>query len=206
MTDQPPRDEELVDSPDELIDGYTLDQLSEYLDEGRTPPDPGIDDSAECQHALASLERLRALSAEVLADDAAHLPTPEESWIQSIMRGISREVRAGRPVPIHHPDENTDLTITEGAVRALIRRAGDSVPGAVIGRTRFDGDIADPAAPVSVGITVTAVAHVPLRSLADRIRNVVRAALTAHTELNVAAIDITVTDIYSDTRNRTAAP
>jgi len=41
--------------------GHTIEDLSDYLDRGRTPADPTIDDSPECQIALRSLQRLRTV-------------------------------------------------------------------------------------------------------------------------------------------------
>ncbi len=186
-----------ADDVDELIDGFSLDELSDYLDSAREPVRLDIEESPEARHALARLERLRVLSGELLDADSATAASPDESWFQSIIRGLSREVRAGRPIPILSPDPAVKLTVSEGALRALIRDTGDSVPGAIVGRTRFDGDLTTPGAHVTVNIDLTAYAHIPLPDLADRIRAATADALHLHTDLTVAAINITVTDIYT---------
>jgi uncharacterized alkaline shock family protein YloU len=200
MTESTPPGASMDDG--ELINGYSLEELSDYLDSGRSPRNADIEDNPDCRHALDRLERLRELSAELLSEETDAVDTPEESWYQGIMRGISREVRAGRPVPIRHPDPNVDLSVTEGAIRALIRTAGDSVDGAIIGRTQFGGDITVPDAAITVEVDVTAYANTPLRALAERVRAAVGAQLGIHTELNVTNIDITITDVHVPRQHR----
>lgn len=176
--------------------GYTLDDLSDYLDRGREPAIPEIDENAECQAMLASLERVGSLSEQLVARDAAALPAPDESWIMSLLTTIGREVRAGRDIPLASSDPAISLVITEGAIRELIRAAGDSVDGVLVGTCAITGDITEPGAHVSVAVTISVVLSAPVRELAQAVRERVHSELLAHTELAVDEIDVTVTDVH----------
>lgn len=93
MTRQPP---DPLAFDEERIGGYTIEDLSDYLDRGRTPRNPAIEDSPECRLALSAIERLRSASRSLIETDAANTPAPSESWFTSIICHISREVRADR--------------------------------------------------------------------------------------------------------------
>lgn len=179
----------------EDLDGHTIEELSDYLDAGRTPADPSIDRSPGCQIALDALGRLRALSPELLAADTAAEPAPDEGWVQNILAGIALDARAGRRIPITAPAPTADLGITEGAVRGLIRAAESAVPGVLVGKCRFDGDVTVPGEPIRVRVDVSVPYGDSIPDLADRLREEIGARLMAHTTLNVTAIDITVHDI-----------
>lgn len=180
------------------LNGHTIEDLSEYLDRGRTPRDESIESSAECRLALAALERLQGASRSLLERDAERAPALGESWFAAIFANVAREVRAGRDIPLAHPDPRTDLSLTEGAVRALIRSVGDAVPGALIGRCRLDGDVTVPGEPITVSVSVSALGKTQLPALADRVRAAISDALSRHTELTVAAIDVTIDDVIYD--------
>ncbi|UCR88121.1 Asp23/Gls24 family envelope stress response protein [Mycetocola spongiae] len=177
--------------------GKTIEELSEYLDAGCTPADPRIDNDPEAQKVLAALTRLRRLSRDLLESDARDSSAPDPSWFSGIMNNIAREARAGRSIPLSAPVEDLDLSVTEGAVRSLVREAGDAVPGALIGSCRLEGDVSSPGAPIVVNVTVSARAHTPLPELAERVREAVSSALTTHTELALAAVHVTVTDVHA---------
>lgn len=179
----------------EDLDGHTIEELSDYLDAGRTPADPSIDRSPGCQIALDALGRLRALTPELLAADTAAEPAPDEGWVQNILAGIALDARAGRRIPITAPARTADLGITEGAVRGLIRAAESAVPGVLVGKCRFDGDVTVPGEPIRVRVDVSVPYGDSIPDLADRLREEIGARLMAHTTLNVTAIDITVHDI-----------
>src|SRR5689334_24329059 len=106
--------------------GYTLDDLSAYLDRGRTPRIAAIEDDAECQAVLAEIERPGALSRRLVEQSAEPI---DAGWLDRLMGGLGRELRAGRDLP--YPDSTPErrFVITEGAVREIVRRAGDEVDG-----------------------------------------------------------------------------
>ncbi|GAA3663625.1 Asp23/Gls24 family envelope stress response protein [Microbacterium marinilacus] len=179
----------------EDLDGHTIDELSDYLDAGRQPADPSIDQSPGCRIALDALARLRALTPDLLAADIAAEPEPDEAWVQGILAGIALDARAGRRIPIRSTVPGADLGITEGAVRGLVRAAEEVVPGVLVGRCSLDGDVAEPGASLRVGVEVSVPYGQPIPDLVDRLRAEIAARLAAHTELEVAGIDISVRDV-----------
>lgn len=177
------------------LDGHTIEELTDYLDAGRTPADPSIEGSPGCVLALDALERLRALTPVLIARDEAAEPAPETSWVQSILSGIAMDARSGRRIPLSDPDETSDLAITEGAVRGLIRAAENVFPGILIGRCRLNGDVTASDAEVGVEVDVSVPFGEPIMQLADRLRVEIAARLRRHTRLAVTGIDITIRDI-----------
>lgn len=179
----------------EDLDGHTMDELSDYLDAGRIPVDPSIEASPGCRIALDALERLRRLGPALLDQDTAVEPQPDDNWVRSIIDGIARDARAGRriPFPVAEPDD--DLAITEGAVRGLIRAAGDGVPGVLVGRCRLDGEVTVPGAPVRIEVEASVAYGLPIARLAERLRGAIGERLGTHTELNITGIDVVVHDV-----------
>jgi uncharacterized alkaline shock family protein YloU len=179
----------------EDLDGHTIEELSDYLDSGRSPADPSIDESAGCQIALDALERLRALTPELFVSDTAAEPEADETWVQSILAGIALDARAGRRIPIVIDLPGSDAGITEGAVRGVIRAAENTFPGVLIGRCRFEGDVTVPGEPILVRVDVSVAYGLPILDLVDLLRAEIATRLRAHTTLNVTGIDITVSDL-----------
>ncbi|GAA2016378.1 Asp23/Gls24 family envelope stress response protein [Microbacterium ulmi] len=197
MTDQrAPDPRRLGFEPDDL-GGHTMDELSDYLDAGRVPRNPSIEEHAGCRLALDALERLRGLTSALLAADAAAEPPADEGWVKRVLGGIALDARSGRRIPFADPDDSADLGITEGAVRGLIRAAENAFPGVLIGSCRLDGDVTLPGAPIRVEIDTSVPYGEPIPHLASRLRAEIAGRLRLHTELNVVGIDITVYDIRS---------
>ena len=179
-------------APDDL-GGQTMERLSEYLDAGRVPPDPAIDASPGCQIALDALERLRGITPELFESDIADEPAVDEGWLSGLMGMIALDARAGRRIPL--TSDSGDLGITEGAVRGEIRAAEAAVPGALIGRTRLEGDVTVPGAPIRVALDVSVPYGPPINDTVARLRAAVFERLRQHTELDIVGIDITVHDV-----------
>ena len=179
----------------EDLDGHTLEELTDYLDAGRTPANRSIDTSPGAQLALDALERLRELSPQLLATDADREPDLDESWVARILNGIALDARAGRRIPLSSPDTHADLGITEGAVRGLIRGAEHATPGTLVGRCRLMGEVTEPGAPVVVELDASVMFGEPIPALMKSLRTEIGKRLRKHTELNVSAIDITVRDV-----------
>ena len=182
------------------LDGHTIEQLSDYLDRGMVPSDPTIDSSPGCQIALRSLSRLHSIAAGVLEAEARAEPVRDDSWIERIISRIVLEARAGRTIPFHSPSGTARLAITEGAVRGIIRGAGDLMDGVLIGRCRLEGDVTVPGEPITVTVDVSVAWGESIPGMVERVRHAIREALTKHTELTVVGIDITVHDIQSADR------
>jgi uncharacterized alkaline shock family protein YloU len=172
------------------------------LDRGRQPYDPSIEGSAACRLALASLTRLTELSDSALRREADREPDRDEAWISGLLDAIRSEVRSGRDVPVRHPDPTHRLALTEAAVRGMIRRAGDTMGGVIMGRCTLDGEISVPGAVVRIDVTCALEFGLPVAVAADRLRERIRYALERHTELTVGDIDVTVDDIYPPQEER----
>lgn len=182
--------------PEDDLDGHTMEELADYLDRGRTPRDPDIEGSAACRLALTNMERLRELSMGALQRRADAEPDRDTGWVDRLLDAIRSEVRSGRDVPIAHPDPHLRLAMTEAAVRGLVRRAGDTMGGVVMGRCTLDGDVATVGAPIRVGVTAGLVYGENADETAERLRATIAAVLARHTELSVVSIDVVFDDVY----------
>lgn len=172
-------------TPESIGDsGYTLEDLAAYHDRGRQPAIPAIDGDAQCRAVLDSMDRLGALSRELVERDA-ELPL-EESWFEQIIGEVARESRAGRDLPIAADDVH--LVVTEGAVRGLVRDAGDAVSGVLVERVEVEVD--DDR--VDVALTISVLHGHALPTVADLVRRSVHAALTRSASWEAGAIDITI--------------
>lgn len=174
--------------------GYSLEDLSAYLDRGRTPRIPAIERNAECQALLASMERMGRLSREIVEEQSAE--PLAESWYDEIMREVMREFRAGRDIPLARTADGTELVVTEGALYELIRTVGDDVEGVLVGRVRIDQS--EPAAPLDVRVTVSVLFGYPMKETVDSMREGIRAAIERHGDLRVGRVDVTVGDVHID--------
>lgn len=178
---------------DEHVGGtaYSLEDLSAYLDRGRTPPIEEIETNAECRAVLDSMQRLAGLSRELVDQESPRL---DDAWYDGVMREVMREFRAGRDIPLYRADD--DLVVTEGALHELIRAAGDDVPGVLVGRIRLrerdDSGVFDVAVTVSVGFGTR------LGDTAERVRTTISAAVQRQGELRTGDIDVTVVDVHVD--------
>lgn len=184
-----------VDQTDDVGgSGYSLEDLSAYLDRGRTPRIPAIERNAECQALMASMERMGRLSREIVDEQAAE--PLAESWYDEIMREVMREFRAGRDIPLARTEDGTQLVVTEGALYELIRTVGDEVEGVLVGRVRIDQP--EPTAPLDVRVTVSVLFGYPMQDTVDRMREGIRAAIERHGDLRVGRVDVTVGDVHID--------
>lgn len=184
------------------LDGHTMDELGDYLDRGRSPYDPSIESSAACRLALAGMTRLQELSRTAMRQQSLLDPHRDDAWITGLLDTIKAEVKAGRDVPISHPDPTLRLALTEAAVRGMIRRAGDTMGGIIMGRCTLDGDITTPGEAIRVEVTASLRYGLSADGAADRLRERIATALARHTELVVEAIDVTIDDVYDEEGSR----
>ncbi|WP_341952720.1 Asp23/Gls24 family envelope stress response protein [Salinibacterium sp. TMP30] len=191
-------------APTVLGCGNTIDELSDYLTADRTPPDPKIETCPECLNALAGLNRVAELSRDLLIHERTRRAAPSESWFSAVIANIAREARAGRSLPLHHDNPQVRLSITEGAVRALVRAVGDDIDGVVVGNTRIDGDVESLNAPVAITVTANTAWSQPAQQLAETLRSGIHDALRKHTHLHVTAVNIVINDLYGYTRQEEA--
>lgn len=175
--------------------GHTLEQLAAYEERGRTPAIPEIDGDPECRAVLDSMSRLGALSRELVEHDAPR--EVPESWFQQILGEVARESRAGRDLPVVDAAP-VRVVVTEGAVRGLVREAGDAVAGVLVERVQVELE-ADAATGtggrLEVRLTISALYGTRLVTVADDVRARVRRALEEHTDWAVGAIDVVVDSV-----------
>lgn len=182
--------------PEDDLDGHTMEELGAYLDRGRTPRDPAIEASPACRLALSGMQRLREMSWDAMQRRADAEPDRDSVWISGLLETIRSEVRAGRDVPVAHPDPVLRLTITEAAVRGLVRRTGDTMGGVVMGRCTLDGELGVPGAPIRVEVTASIAYGLVADQTAERLRARIEDALARHTDLRIDRIDVVFDDVH----------
>ena len=170
--------------------------LSDYLDRGETPPAELLNAAPENRIAFDALTRFRSMAENILDDDVSAEPARDDSWVTGILKNIHREARAGRSIPVSHPSPKASLSLTEGAVRGLIRAAGDGVAGTFIGKCRLEGDVTTPGSPVTVNVEASVFWGERMPRTAQRLRDAITTSLLHHTELNIVAVNVTITDVH----------
>ncbi|MCJ1715941.1 hypothetical protein [Curtobacterium sp. VKM Ac-2922] len=185
----------MTDDVEDRYGAFTLEDLSEYLDSGRDPVRDDIEADPDAAEALRRLERLRAASSDLLDADVRAAGRTHDGWIDGVLASIRTTAHAGRDIPVPDPDPAAQLVVTEGALRGLVRELGDAVPGVLVRRTRFTGDLATPGAEIDVEVTIAAAADAPLRERAEALRVVVAAALDVHAPFTVRALTVRVADV-----------
>jgi hypothetical protein len=85
--------------------------------------------------------------------------------------------------------------LTEGAVRAIIRAAGDQFDGIILGRCQLLGDVTEPEEPIRVTVEASVLWGQNIPRLVGHVRDAITHALRTHTRLNITAVDITVQDL-----------
>ncbi|MBW4040721.1 MAG: Asp23/Gls24 family envelope stress response protein [Acidobacteria bacterium] len=181
--------------PTDDLDGHTIEELADYVDRGRTPVDPAIETSPGCRHAIAALERLRSASSTILAEETAAAAPPDETWLAGLMSQISLDARAGADFTLLTTPDGDEVVMTEGALRALVRAAGDEQPGFLVGRVRFDGDLSEPESPLTVRVDVVVGYGTRVPAGVDRLRTAVIERLRTHTMFRAVRVDIDVRDL-----------
>ncbi|KQR03923.1 hypothetical protein ASF74_17960 [Arthrobacter sp. Leaf145] len=180
---------------DALECGHSLAELSAYLDTGEIADPAHLDSCPECQAGLASLRRLSELGNELLTADVADAGSGSDDWMQTILDNLRLELRPGRSIPLRAADPQDTLWETEGSVSALIRSVADSFPGTAAGKCRLLGDITVPGAGITVEVEIAVVYGHAMEERAAALRNELAKVLEVQTELNIQAINITVTDV-----------
>lgn len=207
-------DEEGAD--ERLPCGRLLSEVWDAADRGVT--DPHQRSCPHCTAARAELGSLGEAVREAIEDEG---PDEVARWDASelaerVMDVVRLELRPGRTLPIGAVDE--DLWIVEAAAAKTVRSAVDTVPGVRAGSCRVGP--ADPAGPTHevghaeeeqrhptenargpravgthVQLEVVVSETVPLWEIADSIRARVRSAMHHELGMEVASVDVRVTDI-----------
>ncbi|MBP1134453.1 putative alkaline shock family protein YloU [Arthrobacter sp. PvP023] len=182
--------------PDRNLEcGHSLEELSTYLDTGDISDPRHLAECPDCQAALASLRNLKDLGTEFLGEEIAAAGKGTDDWMQSILDNLRLELRPGRTIPLRPDHPGDTLSQTEGAITALVRAVGDAVEGIAVGKCRLRGDVTVPGAPVTVEVQLAVLYGHQMMGKAAALREHLAAALARHTELNIAAIDLAVSDV-----------
>ncbi|SDD08766.1 hypothetical protein SAMN05660690_3336 [Geodermatophilus telluris] len=136
-------------------------------------------------------EVLAAATASARREDAALVPPP--ALLRRVMDAVRAEPRpSGAPVVLSAAP-GARVEVAEAAVLRVVRAAVESAGDVRAGRCRVDAG--GGVLRVSVSVSVTARAGVPLPELADRVRARVAAVAGATLGLPVAAVDVAVEDV-----------
>jgi uncharacterized alkaline shock family protein YloU len=185
----------MIPSPDDQ--NYDLiAHLSDYLDRGEEPPEEFLNTAPENRIAYDALTRFRSMAHDILAEDVTAEPVRDDSWVTRILKNIHREVRSGRLIPVSHPSPKAALSLTEGAVRGLIRAAGDGVAGTFIGACTLEGDVTTAGSPVTVNVEASVFWGERMPQTAQHLREAITTSLLHHTELNIQSVNVTITDVH----------
>ena len=200
--------------------GRSMDDVWDHID---TPPDTHELACAYCSAARRDLAGLVVATQELRdhdADDGRLQASP--TTIDRILSIARTEVRRGRRLPLVEPgpDGVSELTVSEQAVTAVVRRVGDSIAAFQVRRcsvrhatsdqsqtTRTHGardgvltplDPADPQhAPagltVSVRVSVDLGVSIPL--VVERFRTTVTEVVDREVGLRVTRLDVSVEDV-----------
>ncbi len=216
-----------TDSTTRLGCGRDIDEVWASIEE---PPSPHERQCPYCQQARASLGRLaQAIDARRRADDADPDQQPGPQVLTRVMEIARAEIRRGRRLPLDEPVGEgavSDLSVSEQTVAAVVRRAGDGVPGVEVRRCRVElghlgptvpgPDDADPAteaalddavdapesyrtsrpARLSVSVQISVSATVAIPVVGELIRQAVRRAVFEEVGMNVVIVDIDVRDVH----------
>lgn len=207
MDEQTSRAFDAITQSGDDLDGHTIEELADYLDAGRSPRDESIESSASCRHAIAALARLRRVAREFMADppdiDPVD-PSADDAWVSSVLSRIALDAHAGADFPLAPPTDDVALVMSEGALRALVRAAGDDEAGFLVGRILFASDLQDLAQPLRIRVNVTVLHGLIIPEAVDRLRARIAASVLLHTAFTAIRTDITVQDL--DVPNRGASP
>ncbi|MFC6419239.1 hypothetical protein ACFP7B_14360 [Sanguibacter inulinus] len=187
-----------------------------------SPPDEHERGCPHCEQARRDLGELASLTAlEREAERTAPGLEPDPAVLGRIMDVARAEVRRGRRFPLDEPEVSEpapELTVSEQAVSASARRAGDAVPGVEVERCVVslvvDGRGPWQASPVGVldlrqgpdsygrarpsrveatlQITVPVSASIP--AVAAEVRSSVRRRVSSEVGVDVVRVDIEVRD------------
>ncbi len=128
-----------TDSTTRLGCGRDIDDVWASIDQ---PPSPHERTCPFCQQARASLSRLaRVIDAQRRADAASPDQQPGPQVLTRVMEIARAEIRRGRRLPLDEPADDgavSDLSVSEQTVAAVVRRAGDTVPGVEVRRCRVE--------------------------------------------------------------------
>ncbi|MGO2660215.1 hypothetical protein [Mycetocola reblochoni] len=175
-------------------DEVDVERISAYLDSGRAPYDATIEESPEASRLMREMAHLRDLGARLIASEADALPEPSQNWFAGVLSQIALESRSGRDLPL---DVGKARVITEGALRGAIRQAaGARVPGLIVERCVFEGELDASDSPVTVSLRVALVWPTAAPAATAALRRIVQDTVSEHLGRVPERVDIRVDEVH----------
>lgn len=212
-------------STSRLACGRDIDEVWERIE---SAPDEHERTCPHCRNARADLGNLARLTARQRQQDQDDPELePDPAVLGRIMVIARAEVRRGRRLPLDEPDGGTptaELTVSEQAVSASARRAGDAVDGVLVERcvvvlvpagAGSTGRAPDPVgaggglevpesyrasrpSTVDVTLQVSVSTAVSIPEVARQVRSNVMRRVNDEVGIDVRRIDIDVRDAHDD--------
>ena len=203
-----------VSSSTQLGCGRDIDDVWATIDR---PPDAHERTCPFCGPARASLKELERATAELrAADDEDPGLQAGPQVVDRILQVARSEARRSRRLPLSKPTAGqvtADLTVSEQALAAVVRRTGDAHGGLQVRRCSIelvDDATAAPvpatpdevvatepeASDVRVSLRVSIGADVSIPLLSSELRRAVMTVVSEEVGLNVVGVDITVEDVH----------
>jgi uncharacterized alkaline shock family protein YloU len=204
-----------VSSSTQLGCGRDIDDVWANIDQ---PPTAHERTCPFCGPARASLKELERATAELrAADDEDPQLQAGPQVIDRILQVARSEARRSRRLPLSKPvagQVSADLTVSEQALAAVVRRAGDAYGDVQVRRcsielaeepndaTTADGvpvttEAMEPvASDVRVSLRVSIGADVSIPLLSKELRLAVMSVVSKEVGMNVVGVDIVVEDVH----------
>jgi hypothetical protein len=208
-----------VSSSTQLGCGRDIDDVWATIDQ---PPSAHERTCPFCGPARASLKELERATAELrAADDEDPALQAGPQVVDRILQVARSEARRSRRLPLSKPSPGqvtADLTVSEQALAAVVRRTGDahgglqvrrcsvelvddpaaSAAGAMMHATPEDAEATgEPvASDVRVSLRVSIGPEVSIPLLSSELRRAVMTVVSEEVGLNVVGVDIVVEDVH----------
>lgn len=191
-----------VSSSTRLGCGRDIDEVWAGVDRPATPHEQTC---PFCSAARESMRELGRVTAELRTQDEEDPDLQAGPQVIARILDIARsEARRSRRLPLSKPRPGQvvdELTVSEQAVAAVVRRTGDRYGGVQVRRCSID--LVDAtvqeeqgASDVRVSLRVSVAADVSIPVLSAELRSAVMAVVDREVGINVVGVDLVVEDVH----------
>lgn len=191
-----------VSSSTRLGCGRDIDEVWAGVDRPATPHEQTC---PFCGAARESMRELGRVTAELRTQDEEDPDLQAGPQVIARILDIARsEARRSRRLPLSKPRPGQvvdELTVSEQAVAAVVRRTGDRYGGVQVRRCSID--LVDAtvqeeqgASDVRVSLRVSVAADVSIPVLSAELRSAVMAVVDREVGINVVGVDLVVEDVH----------
>lgn len=191
-----------VSSSTRLGCGRDIDEVWAGVDRPATPHEQTC---PFCSAARESMRELGRATAELRTQDEEDPDLQAGPQVIARILDIARsEARRSRRLPLSKPRPGQvvdELTVSEQAVAAVVRRTGDRYGGVQVRRCSID--LVDAtvqeeqgASDVRVSLRVSVAADVSIPVLSAELRSAVMAVVDREVGINVVGVDLVVEDVH----------